>query len=533
MIDLRRVRHPRVTRSRPNVTRTRDSALMRERRPELVIRGAARILTGDESWTELVDADIVIDGGRITAIGPHAAADIAAHESDIDGSGRAAIPGMVNAHFHSPGNFMKGAVPSLPLELFMLYEVPPFMTSPVSERYAYMRTMLGAVDMLKQGVTAVHDDAYYLPIATKHEIDAVLSAYETSGMRATVAIDQPNVVEYAKHAYFAEQLSPQLRAEMDAAPRQSDGELVDLYHWFLDRWHGRGGGRIRGAVSCSAPHRVTPTYLKELELLSAAYDIPYNMHILESRSQRVFGDQTYGTSLVQYARAQGILSERAHVIHAIWIDDEDIATLAGEGVKVAHNPTCNLRLGSGIMPLRQLIDAGVSIGIGTDEANTDDGVNFWSAVKNAGLVHNLTSTDYEQWPTPEELLRAATTGGHASLRTPGSAGRLTVGSVADVVLMNLHTLPFTPLNDLTRQLVYCEPARTVHTVIVDGEVVVHDGVCTKVDESSLLVDVAALAPEIDAFLADCARGAERAWTLYDHSYRAGLSHPVPMNRRLN
>jgi 5-methylthioadenosine/S-adenosylhomocysteine deaminase len=513
--------------------RDRDPALMRERRPDLVIRDAARVLTCDAAWTEFVDADIVIDGGRITAVGPGAAAGIAPHESDIDGSGRAAIPGMVNSHFHSPGNFMKGAVPSLPLELFMLYEIPPFMTSPVSEHYAYLRTLLGAVDMLKQGVTAVHDDAYYLPIATKPEIDAVLGAYEASGMRATVAIDQPNVVEYAKHAYFAEQLSPQLRAEMDAVPRQSDQELIDLYHWFLDRWHDRADGRIRGAVSCSAPQRVTPTYLKELDVLSAGHDIPYNMHILETRSQRVFGDQTYGSSLVQYAYAQGVLSERAHVIHAIWIDDEDVSTLAGEGVKIAHNPTCNLRLGSGVMPLRQLLDAGVSIGIGTDEASTDDGVNFWSAVKNAGLVHNLTTTDYTQWPSPVELLRAATTGGHAALRTPGSAGRLTAGSVADVVLMDLQTLPFTPLNDLTRQLVYCEPARTVHTVIVGGEIVVQEGLCTKIDESALLRDVAALAPEIEEFLSDCARGAERAWTLYDHSYRAGLSHPVSMNRRLN
>jgi 5-methylthioadenosine/S-adenosylhomocysteine deaminase len=103
--------------------RDRDPALMRERRPDLVIRDAARVLTCDAAWAEFVDADILIDGGRITAVGPGAAAGIAPHESDIDGSGRAAIPGMVNSHFHSPGNFMKGAVPSLPLELFMLYEI--------------------------------------------------------------------------------------------------------------------------------------------------------------------------------------------------------------------------------------------------------------------------------------------------------------------------------------------------------------------------------------------------------------------------
>jgi 5-methylthioadenosine/S-adenosylhomocysteine deaminase len=505
---------------------------MKERRPRLVIRGT-RVLTCDAAGTEYALADIVIDGGVIVAVGPDAAAAVPPCATDIDGRGRLAIPGMVNTHFHSSGNFMKGAVPSLPLELFMLYEIPPFMAEPVSERYAYLRTMLGAIDMLKQGVTAVHDDAYYLPIASKREIGAVMSAYLASGMRATVAIDQPNLVEYEKHAFFAAQLSPSLRAEMDNSPRQDDAELLKLYGWFLDEWHGRGaGGRVRCAVSCSAPQRVTQTYLKALDRLSAEYDIPYNMHILETRSQRVFGQQKYGMSLVQFARAQGILSDRGQVIHAVWVDDDDISVLAGEGVKIAHSPTCNLRLGSGIMPFRRLAEAGVSIGIGTDEANVDDGVNFWSAVKNTGLVHNIADRSYQEWPEPAEILRAATTGGHQAMRTPGSAGALSPGAVADVVLMDLNTLPFIPLNDISRQLVYCEPARSVRTVIIGGDVVVSDGRCITIDEDAILRDIADLAPEIETFIAECAAGARRAWHLYDHSYREGLKHPTPINRWL-
>jgi len=504
---------------------------MTERRPQAVLRGA-RVLTLDAAGTEHPTADIVIDGGVITAIGPGAAAMVPPHPDDIDGSGMLAIPGMVNTHFHSPGNFLKGAVPSLPLELFMLYEVPPFMAEPVGETYAYLRTMLGAIDMLKQGVTAVHDDAYYLPVASRDEISAVFGAYRDSGIRATVTIDQPNVVEYEKHAFFADRLPPDMRAAMDAAPRQDDEELLRLYDWMLAKWHTAAGGRLRAAVSCSAPQRVTPTYLKALDRLSAAFDIPYNMHILETRSQRVFGSERYGSSLVRYARSQGVLSDRAHVIHAIWIDDEDIATLAGEGVKIAHNPTCNLRLGSGIMRWRELADAGVPIGIGTDEANVDDGVNFWSAVKNTGLVHNITSPEYGEWPQPGEILRAASAGGHAALRTPGLAGELSVGALADVVLMDLATLPFVPLNDTKRQLVYCEPARSVTTVMVGGEVVVADGVCTRVDEKAVLRDIASLAPAIEEFLADCARGAERAWRYYDDSYRAGLARRTEVTRTL-
>ena len=504
---------------------------MTTRRPQMVLRGA-RALTLDAAGTEHPAADIVIDDGVITAIGPGAAAGIAPHQDDIDGTGLLAIPGLVNTHFHSPGNFLKGAVPSLPLELFMLYEVPPFMAEPVDGRYAYLRTLLGAIDMLKQGVTAVHDDAYYLPVATRDEISAVFGAYRDSGIRATVTIDQPNVVEYEKHAFFAGRLPADVRAAMDAAPRQDDGELLQLYGWMLGQWHGAAGGRLRGAVSCSAPQRVTKTYLKALDRLSAEYDIPYNMHILETRSQRVFGSERYGTSLVQYARSQGVLSDRAHVIHAIWIDDEDIAVLAGEGVRIAHNPTCNLRLGSGIMRWRDLADAGVAIGIGTDEGCVDDGVNFWSAVKNTGLVHNITTPEYRDWPAPGEILRAATAGGHAALRTPGLAGTLHVGALADIVLMDLATLPFVPLNDTQRQLVYCEPARSVTTVIVGGEVVVSGGVCTRIDEKAVLRDVASLEPQIKEFLAGCARGAERAWRYYDDSYRAGLAQPTTVTRTL-
>jgi cytosine/adenosine deaminase-related metal-dependent hydrolase len=497
----------------------------------MVLRGP-RVLTLDATGTEHPAADIVIDDGMITAIGPGAAAGIEQHPDDIDGTGLLAIPGMVNTHFHSPGNFLKGAVPSLPLELFMLYEVPPFMAEPVGPRYAYLRTMLGAIDMLRQGVTAVHDDAYYLPVATRDEISAVFCAYRDSGIRATVTIDQPNVAEYEKHAFFADRLPPDVRDAMDAAPRQDDGELLQLYDWMLGHWHGAAGGRLRAAVSCSAPQRVTQTYLKALDRLSAEYDIPYNMHILETRSQRVFGSERYGRSLVSYARSQGVLSDRAHVIHAIWIDDEDIAVLAGEGVKIAHNPTCNLRLGSGIMRWRDLSDAGVPIGIGTDEANVDDGVNFWSAVKNAGLVHNITTPEYRDWPTPGEILRAATAGGHAALRTSGVAGELSVGALADVVLMDLATLPFVPLNDTQRQLVYCEPAGSVTTVIVGGEVVVSGGACTRIDEKAVLRDVTSLEPQIKEFLADCARGAERAWRYYDDSYRAGLAKSTTVTRTL-
>ncbi len=116
----------------------------------------------------------------------------------LDASGHLVVPGLVNAHFHSPGNLLKGTLPGYPLEIFMLCEVPPLAPATPDPRMADVSTMLGAMEMLKSGVTSVMDDAFHVPIATEASVDAICRAYADSGMRARVAIDQPNVVEYAK-----------------------------------------------------------------------------------------------------------------------------------------------------------------------------------------------------------------------------------------------------------------------------------------------------------------------------------------------
>ena len=238
----------------------------------------------------------------------------------IEAEGLLAMPGLINAHFHSPGNLMKGCLPGLPLELFMLYEVPPLAPEGDGERLAYVRTMLGALEMLRRGITAVHDDAYHVPVATRESIDAIMRAYEDAGIRATVAIDQPNVVEYEKYPFLADLLPEAERRAMDRAPRQSAEELLALYGHLIDRWHGKADGRLAAAVSCSAPQRVTPDYFAALSALSKRHDLPFNVHILETKLQRVLGETKYGKSLVRYVHDLGHLDERMMVIHAIWID---------------------------------------------------------------------------------------------------------------------------------------------------------------------------------------------------------------------
>jgi cytosine/adenosine deaminase-related metal-dependent hydrolase len=494
----------------------------------------ARVFAFDDARHDWPDADIVIDGTRIAAIGPHAAAQWRGPVARrIDGRGRLAVPGLINAHFHSPGNLMKGRLPGLPLEVFMLHEVPPLAADGDAARLAYVRTMIGALEMLRRGVTTVHDDAYHVPVASVESIDAIMQAYADVGIRATVAIDQPNVVEYEKLPYLAELLPPHELRAMDAAPRQSTAELLALYKHLIGAWHGAEGGRLAAAVSCSAPQRVTDDYFAGLSALSEAHDLPFNIHVLETKVQRVLGARKYGHSLVRHVHELGFLAERMMVIHAIWIDPQDIGLLADAGCTVAHNPVCNLRLGSGVMPWRALRDAGVHICLGSDEMSTDDAINLWQVAKTAAMLHTLATPDYRRWPQPDEVLTALWHGGARALRREGDLGQLRIGAQADVALLDLDSVGYTPLNDLPRQLVHCEDGAGVRAAIVAGRVVFEDGRITTVDEPALRAEMRALVRSSAAQTERAAREAARLEPYYRDVVLRCAAEDVGMNRWLS
>jgi 5-methylthioadenosine/S-adenosylhomocysteine deaminase len=447
----------------------------------LLIRNA-RVETFDARDSAYERADILVDDSTIVAIGPDLLAPRGAQV--IDAENHLAIPGLVNAHFHSSANLMKGMLEALPLEIFMLYEVPPLAAGDLGGRLAYVRTMLGALEMVKLGITSVMDDAFHVPVATVESVDAICTAYRDLGMRARVAIDQPNVVEYEKYPFLAELLPDDIKRQMEQAPRQSGEELLELYHHLVAAWDGVDG-RIGAALSCSAPQRVTVPYLHALAELAEARALPFNIHVLETKLQRVLGEEKYGRSLVRYAADEGALGAHTVVIHAIWVDDDDIALMAQTGAVVAHNPVCNLRLGSGIAPFRRWRAAGIPVCIGTDEMLADDSANLWSAIKMTGLVHTLADPLWANWPSAHEVLDVAYRGGARALGWQDRIGSLAPGMKADIAVLDLDTLAFTPLNDVKRQLVYAENGSSVRHVVIDGRVVVRDGKVVTVDEHAL------------------------------------------------
>jgi 5-methylthioadenosine/S-adenosylhomocysteine deaminase len=188
-------------------------------------------------------------------------------------------------------------------------------------------------------------------------------------------------------------------------------------------------------------------------------------------------------------------------------------------------------LGSGVMPFRRLRDAGVPICLGTDEAIADDAINMWLVAKMTGLIHNITDPDYERWPTATEVLDCLIRGGARAMRPHVQLGRIAPGYQADLILLDMDTLPFTPLNDLRRQLVYCETGSSVRLTMVAGRVVVENGTVATVDEAALRAEArdhaARFAANNQGVVDEAARDLQ---PYYRQMYLKAAGRQVGMNR---
>jgi 5-methylthioadenosine/S-adenosylhomocysteine deaminase len=475
--------------------------------------------------------DVLVRASRIAAVG---SSEVPVGARIIEGHGHhLLVPGLINAHFHSPANHLKGAFRSRPLEVFMLFESPPDEALRPSPREAYLRTILAALEMLRTGTTAVQDDAFLMPTPEPDIIDAVLQAYADCGIRASVALDQPELAEADKLPYLAELAPADLHDHVHAGAPTPRAELLEMYDHLFRTWHGAAEGRLTAAVSISAPQRVSVEYFEALDELSRKHHVPLYAHMLETKTQRVLAKahpRFAGRSIVQYTADLGLLNERTNVIHAVWVDDPDLDLIAAAGAVIAHNPVSNLRLGSGVMPFRAIRDRGIPIALGVDESICNDAADMWNVVKTTGLIHNISGLDSDDWPTAAEVLDALWLGGAAAMLRSDELGTITEGSLADLTLLDLHSPAFTPLNDVAGQLVYCESGASVVLTMVDGKVVAEHGLVTSVDEAALLGEARELFAAKRPALARSHAGAQRLVPTYQQVVRQAAAVDVGLTR---
>lgn len=438
-----------------------------------------------------IAADLRIEGKRIAAIGP----DLTRQPGDtiLDGRDRLVMPGLVNAHVHSWEAMFKGRYDNMPLELWMLLSYPVLGLEPLPADLIRLRTLLVGIESLKAGVTCVLDDVIEMPNQSIDALEAVFRGYGEVGIRANVSGNIMDRYMTDTLPFAKGDLPEELLAKERMSPRPTVSEYLDFSRQAIARFHDTTG-RLRYVIAPSGPQRCTPELLVAAAELAEQHDVAYHIHVLETKVQAVTGKEFYGRTLVRYLDDLEVLSERSTLAHGIWLTKDDIDRLGQHGSSVAHNAISNQKLGAGIAPFRQLLDAGVNVALGTDGLSSNDTARMFDVMKAAALLHKVTSPDYERWPTAPEILHAATLAGARSAVIDEHTGSLAPGKQADLLIINLNTINFTPLNDVRNHLVYCENGESIETVFVAGEIVVADGRPTRVDEAALLGELRACAP---------------------------------------
>jgi len=452
----------------------------------VVLRGAFGLL-GEKLEFDPRPLDVVIEGERIVSLDP---AGTAAGTSEvIDLAGRMLVPGLINGHLHSHEHFAKGRTENLPLELWM-HQMRSALVVPLNPRQTYLRTLVGAIEALRTGTTTVVDDLILGASIDQECIEAVFQAYEDAGIRALVGFAMTNRPVVDNFPFVESVFPAELLAQLRALPRPGADEYLRLTAE-LGRTRHPHSRRVGFLISASAPQRCTQDFLAACRRLANDYALPLITHVQETRLQVVTGSLFYGSPMVEYLDRIGFLAPNTSLIHAVWLNPREIEAIARAGATAQHNPWSNLTLGSGVQPVRELLEAGVNVSLGSDGTCSTVTANMLTALGSAAALSKIRGDDYSRWLSAREALTAATQGGARALGFGDRLAVLRPGALADLVAYRLDAPAFTPLNDPVRQLVYAERGAGVDFAIVAGRVALRGGRLLGIDEGKILAEIGA------------------------------------------
>ena len=425
---------------------------------------------------------LVIDGGHISYVGPREWTPDGPFDKTIEARRLIAMPGLVNAHCHSPANLVRGMMPSKPLEIWRAYYRASLRDMGDDDFYA--SALLGGMEMLKNGATTVLDHFAGNAACRFMGAGAAIQAMRDLGLRhvAALTITDKNYEDTIPLGETDLSLNDEIK-RMSASEAKSAGAWLDECQEFIETFH----APEKLTTACPGPsavQRCSDELLTGAIELARRKNLPVHIHLAETKAQAVMGRQLYGKSLLGHLDSLGAVGANLSLAHSIWIEDGDVELFARRGATPVHNPASNLRIGSGIAKVKEFLAAGVFVGLGTDGAASNDGQNMFDAVRLAALIHNQAGSDFDEWVTPAQALAMATRNGARAFGL--DAGVLAPGKLADIVLLRRDQPAFTPLNDVMAQLVFCENGSGVDSVIVNGNFVVEGGRLTQVDEDEVL-----------------------------------------------
>ena len=412
------------------------------------------IITMNERYQIYENGAVAITDNLISAVGKTEEIE-KKYKGDtvIDAKGKVVIPGLVNTHMHS--NSLRGTSDYLPLDQWLEKYIWPYRRS-LRPDDVYAEAMFAYSEAVKSGTTCLLDMQTFMRKCA--------DAAEEVGIRAALAPYCANKVDYASKLEENEDL--------------------------IKKRNNSCNGRIKVLVGLHGFFDSTPEYFMRARELADKYGVGIHTHSSESLAELEFTKKTHGKMPIECLYDYGVVGPDVVLAHCVWLAKKEIEIFKKTHTNVAHCPTSNMKLASGIAPVPTLLNNGVNVGIGTDSVLANNNLDMFEEMKFAALLHRVNELDATLLP-PSTVLKMATINGAKALGLEKEIGSIEPGKKADIVMLNLHKLRLTPVFlgeafNVDSHLVYAAHGDDVETVIIDGKIVVEKGVIKTIDEDKVI-----------------------------------------------
>jgi cytosine/adenosine deaminase-related metal-dependent hydrolase len=425
----------------------------------------AHVATMDEAGTEHDDGWVLVEDGRIAAVGGGQAPEA---DETVDLRGGIALPGLVNTHHHLFQALTRARAQQATLFEWLRELYPVWARIDADSVYAAART--GLAELALSGCTTVFDHHYVFPRGREGLVEAEVRAARELGVRLVASRGSMDLGRSAGG------LPP------DELVERPDDVLADTERLARELHEPGAGARVQLAVAPCSPFSATSELMRDSAALARRLGLPLHTHLAETDDEEAYCLERFGRRPVEYLKDLGWLASDVWCAHCVHLSPADVDAFGASGTGVAHCPSSNLRLGAGLAPVRALLDAGVRVGLGVDGSASNERGDLLADVRQALLV--ARGRDGPAALTAREALRLGTRGG-ASVLGREDIGSLEPGKCADVAVWRTDSLPFAGADDVVAALVLSAPHR-VDRLFVGGEEVVRDGRLVRADEDEIV-----------------------------------------------
>ncbi len=451
----------------------------------LLVKNAC-IVTMDDHQREIPDGGLFIRRGLIEEVGPLGELPKTADEV-LDLKGHIVLPGLINTHHHFYQTLTRAVPAAQDANLFNWLKTLYPIWARLTPEDIFISTQTALTELALSGCTTASDHLYLYPNGSK--LDDEIAAASEIGLRLQASRGSMSLGE-SKGG-----LPPDSVVDDEGSILKDSQRLIEKYH------DAKAGAMVQIVLAPCSPFSVTGDLMRESAKLARKYGVHLHTHLAETEDEEQFCLQKFGRRPVGYMQEVDWVGDDVWFAHAVWVNDEEIKTFAKHKCGVAHCPTSNMRLASGIAPVKEYRAAGVNVGLGVDGSASNDGSHLLAEVRNAMLVSRLKEgiTGFSATPSPSgrgqgegerklmtarEALYLGTRGGAAVIGR-ADIGSLEHGKCADFFAVNLNQIGFAGMHDPVAALIFGQSIKADYTV-VGGKFIVKEGRLVTVDEGKLI-----------------------------------------------